>query len=180
MPQGAFVRHGLTQAECETEALFQILAGSDTTATAIRATMLHIITTPRVYQALKKEISKGIRYGRISNPITYDEARKLPYLQVRSIPFFLSFFSGALKHGLVDHLNRPSSGRDCESTRLSLAWCPNRFLRAVIQSMGSSYLAVLGLRITPGPSFEKPTCLGRTPTFSARNDGWALMPPIST
>jgi cytochrome P450 len=90
MSQGAFVRHGLTQAECETEALFQILAGSDTTATAIRATMLHIITTPRVYQALKKEISEGIRGGKISNPIIYDEARKLPYLQVRSILFFFS------------------------------------------------------------------------------------------
>jgi len=177
MSQGAFVRHGLTQAECETEALFQILAGSDTTATAIRATLLHIITTPRVYQALKKEISEGIRYGKISKPITYDEARKLPYLQVRSIPFFPP---SALKHGLVDHLNRPSSGRDCESTRLSLAWCLNRFLQAVIQSMGSSYLAVLGLRITPGPSFGKPRCLGRTPSFSARNDGWAPMPPIST
>ncbi|KAK3349723.1 cytochrome P450 [Lasiosphaeria hispida] len=78
---GAFVRHGLTQSECETEALFQILAGSDTTATAIRATMLYIITTPRVSQALRTEIAKGIRDGTISNPITHDEAKKLPYLQ---------------------------------------------------------------------------------------------------
>lgn len=76
------VRHGLTQAECETEALFQIIAGSDTTATAIRATVLYIITTPHVYQALKNEIAHGIRDGNISNPITYDEAKKLPYLQV--------------------------------------------------------------------------------------------------
>ena len=80
--QGAFVRHGMTQRECAREALFQILAGSDTTATAIRATFLYIITTPRVYQGLKREISQGIRDGNISNPITYDEAKKLPYLQV--------------------------------------------------------------------------------------------------
>jgi cytochrome P450 len=72
----------LTQGECEREALFQILAGSETTATAIRATVLYIITTPHIYQALKKEIAQGIRDGNISNPIAYDEAKKLPYLQV--------------------------------------------------------------------------------------------------
>jgi cytochrome P450 len=73
----------LTQGQCEREALFQVLAGSDTTATAIRATVLYIITTPRVYEALKKEIAKGVRDASISSPISYDEAKKLPYLQVR-------------------------------------------------------------------------------------------------
>jgi hypothetical protein len=81
--QGAFVRHGMTQRECETEALFQIIAGSDTTATAIRATMLYIMTTPRVYEKLQEEIDEAARLGHISTPITNAEAEKLPYLQVR-------------------------------------------------------------------------------------------------
>jgi cytochrome P450 len=60
---------------------FQIFAGSDTTATAIRSTMLHIMTTPHVYNALIKEIQDGIEQGVISNPITNEQGKKLPYLQ---------------------------------------------------------------------------------------------------
>lgn len=77
------MRHGLTKHECETEALFQIVAGSDTTATAIRATLLYLMTTPFVYRALLAEIDQGIRSGKISTPITNAEALELPYLQVR-------------------------------------------------------------------------------------------------
>lgn len=80
--QGAFVRHGLTQRQCETEVLFQIIAGSDTTATAIRATMLYIITSPSVYQHLCEEIQLAIGENKISSPITSDEAKHLQYLQV--------------------------------------------------------------------------------------------------
>ncbi|KAK0671676.1 putative cytochrome P450 E-class, group IV [Cercophora samala] len=78
---GSFVRHGLSQRECEAEVLVQIVAGSDTTATAIRATMLYVMTTPRVYQALQREIDEGIKNGKISNPITAAEGAGLPYLQ---------------------------------------------------------------------------------------------------
>ncbi|KXX80303.1 Pisatin demethylase [Madurella mycetomatis] len=78
---GSFMRHGLTKHECETEALFQIIAGSDTTATAIRATLLYLMTTPLVYRALQAEIDQGIRSGKISKPITNAEASELPYLQ---------------------------------------------------------------------------------------------------
>ncbi|KAK1991880.1 cytochrome P450 [Colletotrichum falcatum] len=78
---GAFVRHGLTQNECETEVLFQIIAGSDTTATAIRTTFLYTMTSPRAYHSLKQEIATAIAEGRVSSPITYEEGKKLPYLQ---------------------------------------------------------------------------------------------------
>jgi cytochrome P450 len=74
---GSFVRHGLTQREAESETLMQILAGSDTTASAIRATILHLISNPHVLNALLAEISSA----KISSPITDAEARKLPYLQ---------------------------------------------------------------------------------------------------
>jgi cytochrome P450 len=53
------------------------LAGSETTATAIRATLLYIITNPPVYNTLLAEISSNP----ISNPITDSEARTLVYLQ---------------------------------------------------------------------------------------------------
>lgn len=48
----SFMRHGLAGAELRTEALEQIIAGSDTTAGAIRGTLLHILTNPRVYLKL--------------------------------------------------------------------------------------------------------------------------------
>ncbi|KAK3695739.1 cytochrome P450 monooxygenase [Podospora appendiculata] len=78
---GSWMRHGLSQPECETEVLFQLVAGSDTTATALRTTLLHIITSPRVCSALQAEIDQGIRDGRISSPITNAESLRLPYLQ---------------------------------------------------------------------------------------------------
>ncbi|KAF4508881.1 hypothetical protein G6O67_005210 [Ophiocordyceps sinensis] len=75
---GSFVAHGLTQSEAESEILMQILAGSETTATAIRATMLHIISNARVVNMLRAEINE-------TNPtrpvITDAEARGMPYLQ---------------------------------------------------------------------------------------------------
>lgn len=73
--------HGLSQLECEVEILFMFIAGSDTTAAAMKITMLHILSTPRVYGRLKAEISTALRAGRASSPITIAEARELPYLQ---------------------------------------------------------------------------------------------------
>ncbi|GAB1315638.1 hypothetical protein MFIFM68171_05848 [Madurella fahalii] len=78
---GSFVAHGLTREEAEGETVVQIIAGSDTSATAIRSTLLFIITNPVVYRRLQTEIDTGIKEGRISSPITDAEARNLPYLQ---------------------------------------------------------------------------------------------------
>jgi cytochrome P450 len=72
----------MTQQECETEALLQIVAGGDTSATSIRAILLFLMSTPRSYVALQSEIDEGIRTGRISSPVTNAEANGLPYLQV--------------------------------------------------------------------------------------------------
>lgn len=81
--QDEFRRHGLTQRECELEIAIQMPAGSDTSTTAIRDIMLYLMSTPHAYQKLKKEIGLGIKEGRISSPITNEEAKQLPYLQVR-------------------------------------------------------------------------------------------------
>ena len=60
---------------------FDRFAGSDTTATSIRAILLHVITNPLIYLRLQREIDSGIMDGRISTPAREDEVRKLPYLQ---------------------------------------------------------------------------------------------------
>jgi cytochrome P450 len=53
------------------------IAGSDTSAQAIRSTILYIVTNAQVQAKLLKELSTA----KISNPIKDSEARELPYLQ---------------------------------------------------------------------------------------------------
>jgi cytochrome P450 len=77
------IKHGLDQVECETEGLFMIVAGTETTASVIRSALLHVMTCPLVYQKLKAEIYEAVREGRVSKPITFQESQSLPYLQVR-------------------------------------------------------------------------------------------------
>ncbi|KAK7715156.1 hypothetical protein SLS64_003853 [Diaporthe eres] len=63
------------------ELLTTIVAGSDTTSSATRLTLLYLMTCPRVYYKLKGVIAEAIREGKVSNPISQAEARKIPYLQ---------------------------------------------------------------------------------------------------
>ncbi|KAH6691663.1 benzoate 4-monooxygenase cytochrome P450 [Plectosphaerella plurivora] len=78
---GSFLAHGLTREEAESEALVQVIAGSDTTATAIRMTMLYLMGSPTAYNALIKEIRDADASGLISSPVREVEARRLQYLQ---------------------------------------------------------------------------------------------------
>ncbi|KAI3329952.1 cytochrome P450 [Ustulina deusta] len=78
---GSFRRHGLTEAECQTEALFMFVAGSETTASALRIILFYLIATPVAYQRLKTEMKTAIKSGRVSSPITAAEAKELQYLQ---------------------------------------------------------------------------------------------------
>lgn len=80
---GSFVRHGVSQRQCQTEVPFQIIAGSDTTATAIRGTMLYLISSPLAYRKLQDEIDSAIAEGRVSSPVKAEEGKRLQYLQVR-------------------------------------------------------------------------------------------------
>lgn len=89
----SFMRHGLSGDELRSEALEQIIAGSDTTAAAIRGALLHIITNPRVYRKLQREIDDAVTRGDAPasilststrqdvDLITTAQAAKLPYLQ---------------------------------------------------------------------------------------------------
>lgn len=78
---GSFLKHGITRREAETEATFQILVGSDTTATALRAAICYIVTNPRICNSLQAELDEAVRNGNIQLPILTDQqAAKLPYL----------------------------------------------------------------------------------------------------
>ncbi|KAK4107196.1 cytochrome P450 [Canariomyces notabilis] len=78
---GSFIRHGLNQVEASGEALLQVVAGSDTTASTIRIVMIHLLSSPPIYKRLQSEIDDGIASGKISSPIKDSEARQMPYLQ---------------------------------------------------------------------------------------------------
>ncbi|KAG6362514.1 hypothetical protein INS49_007606 [Diaporthe citri] len=78
---GSFIHHGLNQQECEVEGLFMIVAGAESTASAIRSILVHTMTTPRVYVKLKAEIKTALDEGTVNSPIQMDQALKLPYLQ---------------------------------------------------------------------------------------------------
>lgn len=78
---GSFVAHGLSKLDAEGESVVQIIAGSDTSATAIRSTMLFIMTNPQVYARFQAEIDQRAAAGLISSPITDAEAKEFPYLQ---------------------------------------------------------------------------------------------------
>lgn len=61
------------------------LAGSDTTAVALRAIFYHLIKNPDKYLKLQQEIDDAQVNGKLSEYITFEESQKLPYLYVRSV-----------------------------------------------------------------------------------------------
>ena len=80
----SFVKHGLSREDVLTEAMLQILAGSDTTATALRSTMPYLITHPHIFCKLRAEIDAVVSSGSVPSPpgIASDECLKsMPYLQ---------------------------------------------------------------------------------------------------
>ncbi|KAL8351285.1 hypothetical protein RB598_006187 [Gaeumannomyces tritici] len=79
---GSFIHHGLTQKECEVEGLFMVVAGTESTASAIRSTLVHTMSTPSVLALLRAEMASAIADGRASSPVVRaDEAARLPVLQ---------------------------------------------------------------------------------------------------
>ncbi|KAI1502828.1 cytochrome P450 [Biscogniauxia marginata] len=85
---GSFIRHGLPRRQCEAEVLVQIIAGSDTTATAIRGTMLYIMSTPHVYFRLQREIDDAVASGKASTVIYEGLRMNLPFsgLLMKEVP----------------------------------------------------------------------------------------------
>lgn len=74
----SFLAHGLTQGEIVDETLLQIIAGSDTSATILRATFISLISNFGAYARLQDEcIAASVPLSEI---VTYSQAQQLPYL----------------------------------------------------------------------------------------------------
>ncbi|KAF1351624.1 pisatin demethylase [Lizonia empirigonia] len=79
----SFIRNGVSGDDLFQEAFEQILAGSDTTAAAIRIILLYIMTNPRVYKKLQAEIDDAVTSGiapASPDVISDAAARQMPYL----------------------------------------------------------------------------------------------------
>jgi hypothetical protein len=112
------------------------VAGSDTSATGIRATMLNIMSNPRVYAKLTAEIDAAMRSGKIptdSNAVISDtQAKELPYLQACIKEVTRPNFSVCNIHLIVDagfavvssHCRSP-----CQRGRAANPHVPSRKLR---------------------------------------------------
>ncbi|KAF2998395.1 hypothetical protein E8E14_002954 [Neopestalotiopsis sp. 37M] len=82
----SFMKNGLLGQELKTEALLQIVAGSDTTAGALRGTLLYLLTHPRVWRKLQEEADAAVCDGTVppvesGELISYAATKTLPYLQ---------------------------------------------------------------------------------------------------
>ncbi|CZR60661.1 related to pisatin demethylase (cytochrome P450) [Phialocephala subalpina] len=60
----SFIRHGLTTDEASSEALLQIIAGSDTSAATIRVLLLNIMSSLPIYRRLQAEIDTASKSGK--------------------------------------------------------------------------------------------------------------------
>jgi cytochrome P450 len=56
-------------------------AGSDTTGISMSAIIYFLMKYPHCLQKLRDEIETAERQGNLSNPVSFQEAQKLPYLQ---------------------------------------------------------------------------------------------------
>ena len=78
----SFIQHGMTPGEAERGGLLQLVAGSDTTATALRAAVLFVATSPVVLARMRIEMANaGISPHRDTKTIiASSKARSIPYL----------------------------------------------------------------------------------------------------
>ncbi|OLN86894.1 Pisatin demethylase 13 [Colletotrichum chlorophyti] len=77
----SFINAGLTREELTQEVYVETIAGSDTTATAIRMILLSLLSNPSAFAALREEIDTAISLRMISSPVRDAEAKAMPYLQ---------------------------------------------------------------------------------------------------
>ncbi|EWG36348.1 hypothetical protein FVEG_00415 [Fusarium verticillioides 7600] len=73
------ISNGMNEEELIQQAFISIIAGSNTTAHALRMIILSLITNPNAYRSLIAEIRKVA--SSVSNPISWAQTQTLPYLQ---------------------------------------------------------------------------------------------------
>ncbi|KAL7628983.1 hypothetical protein AAE478_000501 [Parahypoxylon ruwenzoriense] len=77
----SFIELGVSKEEAINELMLQVVAGTDSTATGIRMTLLLLVSNPLAYHKLRAEIDDAIVREQVSAPIKNTEAQQLPYLQ---------------------------------------------------------------------------------------------------
>lgn len=78
----AFMKNGLSENDCVTEATLQIVAGADAVATILRCTMLMLISNPAAYRKLQEEVDGEVqRKCEVGRLVKSADAAQLPYLQ---------------------------------------------------------------------------------------------------
>ncbi|KAI1149238.1 cytochrome protein [Nemania diffusa] len=80
----SFLKNGISGEELKAEIMLQIVAGSDTTAAALKAVLLYVMTNPRVYKILQVEIDDAVESGIAPQRpaiIKPTQAKGLRYLQ---------------------------------------------------------------------------------------------------
>ncbi|CUS12206.1 unnamed protein product [Tuber aestivum] len=75
-----FYEQGMTEKEAMVDSTLILLAGSDSTATAIRAAVMFICSNPRAYITLKSELAAKIVRTTPPSIVSFSTARSLPYL----------------------------------------------------------------------------------------------------
>lgn len=78
---GSFVEKGISQLQCEVESFLQIIAGADSTTTALRSCIYLLCGSPRVYMKLREEVDSAAKNMASSTVIKHSEVLKLPYLK---------------------------------------------------------------------------------------------------
>lgn len=131
-------------------------AGSDTTAITLSGIFYNLMKHPLSYHRLQEEIDIAAREGRISDPVKFSEAQKLPYLQAvikealrihsatglpmqRTVPadgttIAGRFIPGGSTVGInawVAHRNTSVYGKDADE------WRPERWLEIEEQGRGA-------------------------------------------
>ncbi|KAJ6133778.1 hypothetical protein N7523_000100 [Penicillium sp. IBT 18751x] len=98
----AFIRHGLDKDQAECEVMLQILAGADTTATALRAILLFIISKPSVVRKILAEFeTHGVG---CPEKVSDKETEIVSVEQIQQ----LSYLDACIKEGL--RLRPPATG----------------------------------------------------------------------
>ncbi|RPA95918.1 cytochrome P450 [Choiromyces venosus 120613-1] len=75
-----FYEQGMTEKEAMVDSTLILVAGSDSTATAIRAAVMFICSNPGVYTTLKSELATNLTRTNPPSVVSFSIARKLPYL----------------------------------------------------------------------------------------------------
>lgn len=140
----------LEEAELQTEAWSNIVAGSDTTATSLTSIMFRVMKNPRIYDRLVTEIRTAFPPHSNEIPLTL---RRIGYR-------------------ICKHVSK----RPCEFFLLSDVPYPVSFLRKARRQPERRSLKASLLVSLPGQCIEIKRYGVRMPTFSALKDGWKEMP----